>query len=229
MNTIFDFIRTELFKAADEEYLKFQGSLIPDGKDRKMIGVRTPELRALAKELLKRDDKNDFLSSLPHEYFEENQLHAFMISEMKNYQECIAAIEVFLPYVDNWATCDQMTPKSFKKNRQDLSKRIDSWIASDHVYTRRFGVKTAMVEFLDDGFDPSFPEKIAKIKVDDYYIMMVVAWYFATALAKQYDTAIKYLEDKKLAPEVHKKTIQKACESFRITDAQKAYLRTLKL
>ncbi len=228
MENIIDYIRSELFKASDEAYLKFQGSLIPGDSSSQMLGVRTPFLRSFAKILLKRPDAGTFLSSLPHTYFEENQLHAFMISEMKDYRECIEALEAFLPYVDNWATCDQMTPRLFKKNRPDLTKQIDRWIASERVFTKRFGVKTAMAEFLDDDFDPIFLEKIANIKDDDYYVVMVCAWYFATALAKQYPVTIKYLEDKKLTPEVHKKTIQKACESFRITEAQKAYLKTLK-
>ena len=226
MTDIFEYVRGELQRAADSDYLEFQGSLIP-GRNAKMIGVRTPALRALAKEVSKREDVNEFLDQLPHEYFEENQLHAFIISGMKDPAECFAAVEAFLPFVDNWATCDQMNPKAFKKAKAELLSRIDNWLSSDHVYTKRFGLKTLMTEFLDDDFDPAYLEKAATVKINDYYVMMMVAWYFATALAKQYPYAIKYLEEKRLSPEAHKKTIQKACESFRITESRKMYLKTL--
>lgn len=228
MNTITESIRKELLSLTDAEYLAFQGSLIPGDRDNHMIGVRTPALRALAKDVLKRGDAEAFMKDLPHLYFEENQLHAFIISELKDPASCFEALEVFLPYVDNWATCDQMTPKAFKKNKAELSRRIDKWMASDHVYTKRFGIKMAMSEFLDADFDPAFLEKVSKVKIDDYYVMMMVAWYFATALAKQYDATIPYIEERRLDPEAHRKTIQKACESFRITNEQKAYLKTLK-
>ena len=228
METVFQYIHTELIDAADPAYLKFQGSLIPGDRPAKMLGVRTPFLRALAKKVLAHDDCGDFLEALPHEYFEENQLHAFIISEKKDISECINLIDAFLPYVDNWATCDQMTPRSFKKDKPLVSRKIDQWINSPHVYTKRFGIKTAMSEFLDKDFDPAFLEKIANVTINDYYVMMMVAWYFATALAKQYPAAIKYIESRRLDPETHRKTIQKACESYRLTDDQKAYLRTLK-
>lgn len=228
MNTITESIRKELLSLTDAEYLAFQGSLIPGDRDNHMIGVRTPALRALAKDVLKRGDAEEFMKDLPHLYFEENQLHAFIISELKDPDACFEALEVFLPYVDNWGTCDQMTPKAFKKTKAELSRRIDKWMASDHVYTKRFGIKMAMSEFLDTDFDPAFLEKVSKVKIDDYYVMMMVAWYFATALAKQYDATIPYIEERRLDPEAHRKTIQKACESFRITNEQKAYLKTLK-
>ncbi|MBP5312387.1 MAG: DNA alkylation repair protein [Clostridia bacterium] len=228
MDNVFDPVREQLFKAADKDYLAFQSGLIPGDREAKMIGVRTPVLRSLAKELLKTDDAKAFMSSLPHDFFEENQIHAFIISEMKDPGECFKAIEAFLPYVDNWATCDQMTPRSFKKAKPELLSRIDKWLASDHVFTRRFGIKMLMSEFLDNDFDPAFPEKVASVDASDYYVMMMVAWYFATALAKQYDCAIKYIEKRRLSPEAHRKTIRKACESFRISDEQKEYLRSLK-
>ncbi len=228
MDDIFAFIEKELLAAKDEAYLKFQGSLIPGIEEGVMLGVRTPALRSLAGKLKTRDDVDLFLNDLPHRHFEENQLHAFIISEMKDPARCFEALETFLPFVDNWATCDQMTPKAFKKAKPELAERIDNWLRSDHVFTRRFGIKAAMTEFLDKDFDPAYLEKIANLDTSDYYVMMMVAWYFATALAKQYDAAIKYIEERKLSAEAHRKAIQKACESFRITEEQKRYLRTLK-
>ena len=224
-----DEIRKGLFAKQDIKYRDFQVGLIPGKTVDSMIGVRTPELRKYAKELLKNPDIGDFLSALPHQYFDEDQLHAFIISGMKDFDKCMEELERFLPYVDNWATCDQMSPKIFKKYRGQLFSRIEEWIKSDRTYTVRFAVGMLMEHFLDEDFDPKYPEMVAKLRSEEYYINMMIAWYFATALAKQYDTVIPYIEKKKLDVWTHNKTIQKAIESYRITPGQKEYLRSLKI
>ena len=221
-------IRKELFLLRDEKYGEFQAKLIPNADPETVIGVRTPALRKYAKELIRREDVSGFLDALPHEYFDENQLHAFLISEMKDYEHCIREVERFLPYVDNWATCDQMSPKVFKKHRSELLLRIREWIRSDRTYTIRFGVGMLMQHFLDEDFDSAYPEMVAELRSDEYYVNMMIAWYFATALAKQYETVLPYLEEKRLDTWTHNKTIQKAVESCRITAEQKEYLKTLK-
>ena len=223
-----DEITENLFKMQDIKYRDFQSKLIPSKTADDMIGVRTPELRKYAKDLLKREDIDEFLSSLPHKYFDENQLHAFIISGIKDYDRCIEEVCRFLPYVDNWATCDQMSPKIFKKHRPELLKQIKKWIKSKHTYTVRFAVGMLMEHFLDEDFDPKYPDMVSAIRSDEYYINMMTAWYFATALAKQYDAILPYIEEKKLDKWTHNKAIQKSVESFRITPEQKAYLKTLK-
>ena len=222
-------IQEELFKKQDKKYKDFNSKLIPTVDSKCFIGVRTPELRKLAKELEKREDINDFLESLPHEYFEENQLHAFILSNCKDYEECINRVNIFLPYINNWATCDQMSPKVFTKNKNRLLKEIKDWLASKDTYTIRFGIKMLMEHFLDEDFKKSYLNMVAKIRSDEYYINMMIAWYFATALAKQYKEAIPYIEKHKLDDWTHNKAIQKAIESYRITPKQKEYLRTLKI
>ena len=221
-------IRKELLSLRDEKYRDFNHSLIP-GVDDEFIGVKTPELKALAKKLSKREDIRDFLDDLPHHSFEENQLHAFIICQMKDYDEAMQETETFLPYINNWATCDQLSPKAFKKNTKDLDKRIRKWMKSEKTYTIRFGIGMAMRYFLDEEYDPAYLKMVSRIRSDEYYVKMMVAWYFATALAKQYDDAIIYLEEGKLDPWVHNKTISKATESYRISDEQKEYLRSLKI
>ncbi|WP_026498079.1 DNA alkylation repair protein [Butyrivibrio sp. WCD2001] len=229
MSKITEEIREELFKLQDEKYRDFQVKLIP-GKDTEvMIGVRTPDLRKYAKQLSKKEDIADFLTDLPHKYFDEDQIHAFVISEIKDYGKCIEEVERFLPYVDNWATCDQMSPKVFKKNKTELLSYIIKWISSDKTYTIRFGTGMLMQHFLDDDFDKSYPEMVAKIRSDEYYVNMMTAWYFATALAKQYDAILPFIEDKRLEPWTHNKAIQKSVESYRITPEQKEYLKSLKI
>ncbi|SEL44291.1 3-methyladenine DNA glycosylase AlkD [Butyrivibrio sp. ob235] len=229
MSKITEEIREELFKLQDEKYRDFQVKLIP-GKDTEvMIGVRTPDLRKYAKQLSKKEDIADFLTDLPHKYFDEDQIHAFVISEIKDYGKCIEEVERFLPYVDNWATCDQMSPKVFKKNKTELLSYIKKWISSDKTYTIRFGTGMLMQHFLDDDFDISYPEMVAKIRSDEYYVNMMTAWYFATALAKQYDAILPFIEDKRLEPWTHNKAIQKSVESYRITPEQKEYLKSLKI
>ena len=194
-----------------------------------MIGVRTPELRKMARQLAKRPDVGDFLKDLPHRYFDENQIHAFILSDMKDYDRCIEEVNLFLPFVDNWATCDQMSPKVFKKHRPELLTQIRQWIRSRHTYTVRFGIGMLLQHYLDEDFDPDYPALVGGIHSEEYYINMMIAWYFATALAKQYEAVLPWLEEKRLEPWVHNKTIQKAIESYRISAEQKAYLRTLKV
>lgn len=224
-----DEIRSELFRLQDGEYRDFQAKLIPTVSAGTIIGVRTPQLRTLAKELAKREGIEEFLSRLPHEYFDENQLHAFVISEKKDFPGCMAEVERFLPFVDNWATCDQMSPKVFRKHRQELLPHIREWLASDKTYTVRFAVGMLMEHFLDEDFDVSYLERVSEIRSEEYYINMMTAWYFATALAKQHAAALPFIEENRLAPWTHNKAIQKAIESRRITSEQKAYLRSLKV
>lgn len=224
-----DEIKEGLFAQQDVVYRDFQAKLIPTVPYDTVIGVRTPELRKMAKQFAKREDIGTFLETLPHGYFEENQLHAFIISERKDFAQCMEELAAFLPYVDNWATCDQMSPKVFKKHRQELLPYIREWIASDETYTVRFGVGMLMAHFLDEDFDPAYPEMVSKIRSKEYYVNMMIAWYFATALAKQYEAVLPYIEEEKLAPWTHNKAIQKAVESYRITPEQKGYLRGLKV
>ncbi len=221
-------IRAELRRLQDIKYRDFQSKLIPTINPDTVIGVRTPELRKYAKKLVKKENIQEFLNELPHRYFDENQLHAFIISEIRDYERCVEAVIQFLPYVDNWATCDQMSPKVFKKHRKELLEQIKVWIKSDRTYTARFGIGMLMEHFLDEDFDPAYPEMISTIRSDEYYINMMTAWYFATALAKQYDVILPYIEEQKLDVWTHNKAIQKAVESNRITPEQKAYLKTLK-
>ncbi|MBO4890812.1 MAG: DNA alkylation repair protein [Lachnospiraceae bacterium] len=222
-------IRDRLFAESDEKYAKMQEKIIPTVAADSIIGVRTPALRKFAKELAKRDDVSDFLDDLPHKYFDENQLHAFIVSEMKDYESCVAEVTRFLPYVDNWATCDQMSPKVFKKHRQELVDTITDWIGSNRPYTIRFGIGMLMEHFLDEDYDIKYPEIVAKVRSEEYYVNMMIAWYFATALAKQYDTILPFIEKKKLEAWTHNKAIQKSVESYRITPEQKEYLKSLKI
>ena len=222
-------IREKLLALQDKEYRDFQAKLIPTVDPKRIIGTRTPQLRDLAKELLKSYDCSLFLDDLPHKYFDEDQLHAFILSGMKDYDECMDKLEQFLPYVDNWATCDQMSPKIFKKHKAKLLEKVKVWIASDDTYTVRFGIGMLMEHFLDDDFDKAYPKMVAGVKSEEYYINMMVAWYFATALAKQYDAVIPYIEKKKLSVWNHNKAIQKSIESNRVTPEHKEYLRSLKV
>ena len=222
-------ILKKLYALQDTAYRDFQGKLLPTVDPKTIIGVRTPDLRKLAKELAKQDDIITFLEVLPHTYFDENQLHAFILSELKDYDRCIALVNAFLPYVDNWATSDQLSPKVFKKHNEELLVQIKAWLKSDKTYTVRFAVGMLMQHYLDDSFSPAYPKLVAAIKSDEYYINMMRAWYFATALAKQYDAIIPYIEGKKLDAWTHNKAIQKAVESYRITPEQKEYLKSLKM
>ena len=222
-------IREKLYDRQDLKYRDFQAKLIPGMEPEKMIGVRTPDLRKIAKQMAKREDIGEFLENLPHEFFDENQVHAFVISELKDYGRCVQGVERFLPFVDNWATCDQMSPKVFKKHRPELLDSIKEWIRSEHTYTVRFAVGMLMQHYLDEDFDPAYPEMVAEVQSEEYYIRMMIAWYFATALAKQYEAVLPYIEERRLEPWTHNKTIQKAIESYRITPEQKEYLKSLKV
>ncbi|MBQ7173728.1 MAG: DNA alkylation repair protein [Clostridia bacterium] len=225
---ITDEIRRALFARQDLAYRDFQGALIPTVEPQKMIGVRTPELKILAK-AYKNDPKiATFLSDLPHEYFEENQLHAFLISLEKDFAKCVEEVDRFLPYIDNWATCDQLSPGVFVKHKQALLPFIDHWIDSGKTYAVRFGIKMLLTHFLDGDFTPAHLDRVAKIESDEYYVNMMIAWYFATALAKQYEATLPILKNHRLDVWTHNKAIQKAIESRRITDEQKEFLRSLK-
>ncbi len=221
-------IRETLFRLRDEAYRDFQSKLIPTVDPERIIGVRTPELRALAKRLTRQGEAADFLAQLPHAYYDETQLHAFLLSEMKDFPACLEAVERFLPFVDNWATCDQLSPRVFRKHRPALLEPIRRWIAGGETYSVRFGVGMLMEHFLDEAFDPAYPELVASIRSEEYYVRMMAAWYFATALAKQWDAVLPYLTERRLEKWTHNRTIQKAVESYRITPEQKAYLRTLR-
>ncbi|RRJ16633.1 DNA alkylation repair protein [Lachnoanaerobaculum orale] len=222
-------IRAELFKMQDMDYRDFNSKLIPTVNKSLFIGVRTPELRKYAKQLAKREDIEEFLHSLPHKYFDENQLHAFIVSEIKDFKSCVDKVNEFLPYVDNWATCDQLSPKVFKKNHKELIAYIKEWLESDKVYTVRFGIGMLMEHFLDEDFDISYLETVSNIRSDEYYVNMMIAWYFATALAKQYERILPFIEKRSLEIWTHNKAIQKAVESLRISDEKKEYLKSLKI
>lgn len=221
-------IRERLFAAQDLKYRDFQSRLTPTVPAECFIGVRTPELKRLARAYAKHAEIEAFLQDLPHDYFEENQLHAFIISGEKDYERCLRELDIFLPYVDNWATCDQMSPAVFRKHPDDVCTQAKRWIASDHTYTKRFGIGVLMAHYLDETFRTEYAELVAAVRSEEYYVNMMVAWYFATALAKQYDAILPYIEDHRLDEWTHHKTIQKAVESCRISPEQKAYLKMLK-
>jgi len=218
----------QLFALQDIKYKEFHSKLMPTINPEVIIGVRTPELRKLAKQITKSTEVELFMKQLPHKYYEENNLHAFLIEAIKEYDSCIEALNLFLPYVDNWATCDMMAPKVLKKDLPKMYEWVKRWIASGETYIIRFGVNMLMKYFLDEAFLPEYPELVASIRSEEYYVKMVVAWYFATALAKQYEVVLPYLTEQKLDVWTHNKTIQKAVESYRITPEQKVYLKTLK-
>ena len=222
-------LQEQLFALQDKAYADFQSKLLPTVSHETVIGVRTPDLRKMAKQICKTPVVQEFMQALPHRYFDENQLHAFILSEEKDFDTCIAELEQFLPYVDNWATCDQLSPRCFKKHTTELLSYIRKWMKSTHTYTKRFGMGMLMRYYLDGEFKPEFLEWVASIKSDEYYIRMMQAWFFATALAKQWDATLPYIEQHRLHPWMHNKTIQKAIESYRITDEQKALLRTFRV
>ena len=222
-------ITAELFRLQDREYGIFQAKLIPTVRAERIIGVRTPALRSLAKRLYGDPGAEEFLAALPHRYFDEDQLHAFLISPEKDYDRCIARTEEFLTYIDNWATCDQLSPKAFRKAPERLLPHIRTWIKSDRTYTVRFAIGMLMQHFLDEGFRTEYADMAASVRSEEDYINMMIAWYFATALAKQYEAILPYLEEGRLDPWVHNKAIQKSVESFRISDERKEYLKTLRI
>ena len=220
-------IQKKLFELQDKDYALFHSKLIPTVPPEKIIGVRTPEIRKLAKTIYKENSYATFLKELPHEFYDENMLHGLLISEIKSYDNCISELEKFLPYVDNWAVCDTMSPKVFRNNRELLLSKIREWTASEHTYTCRFGIEMLMSHFLDENFKAEYNEIPAAVRSEEYYVNMMVAWYFATALAKQWEDTLPYLLNRRLDQWTHNKTIQKAIESYRITPEQKDYLRTL--
>lgn len=228
MTVVESYVQKELFNLQDEAYKKFHSKLIPNVSADLIIGVRTPALRKFAKDFSKHECANEFLNSLPHKYYEENNLHGFLIEQIKDYDTLTKRLDEFLPYVDNWATCDLMRPKIFKKNKDRLIEKIDEWIDSDNTYMKRFAIEMLMTFYLDEDFKLEYAQKVATVKSEEYYVNMMIAWYFATALAKQYESIIPFIEGKKLEKWVHNKTIQKAVESYRITNEQKVYLRSLK-
>lgn len=217
-----------LYALQDTAYRDFNSKLIPNISPDLFIGVRTPSLRQLAKDMIKSGEYNNFISQLPHKYFEENQLHAFILSEIKDFDLAIKEIERFLPFVDNWATCDQMSPRIFKKNLDCLYKHICKWIKSKDVYSVRFAVKNLMQYLLDDNFDIKYADMVANIKSDEYYINMMRAWYFATAAAKQFDLILPYFQDGKIDEWTRKHAIQKSLESFRVSSKNKEILKSLR-
>lgn len=219
-------LQMRLFELQDKKYRDFHSKLIPNIPYENIIGIRIPILRKFAKEYAK-ENTEVFLHSLPHRYYEENNLHMMLITAIKDYDRCITEVENFLPYIDNWATCDFPAPACFKNNTDRLLTHIVKWIDSDEPYTIRYGIGMLMRLYLDDNFKDEYLKIVAQVKSEEYYVNMMIAWYMATALAKQWDSTIVYIEEKRLSEWVHKKTIRKAIESYRITDKQKEYLRTL--
>ncbi len=218
-----------LFQLQDKGYRDFQSKLIPTIPVETIIGVRIPTIRKLAKEYGKDPESVEFLKQLPHTYYDENILHALLVAEIKDYEVCVKEVERFLPYVDNWAVCDIFSPAVFRKNKDELIDKIREWTASGHPYTCRFGMEMLMTHFLDEDFRVEYLEIPAAVHSEEYYVNMMIAWFYATALAKQWDAAAYYIEKKCLDPWTHNKTIQKARESYRITREQKEYLKTLKV
>ena len=221
-------IYERLVEHQDIEYREFQSRLVPNIDKNTIIGVRTPQMKGIAKEVFGTDEASAFLAVLPHSYYEENLVHFFLIAMIKDFDECVKAVEDFLPYIDCWPVCDQGSPRSFRKNHEKLLPLIRKWIDSDHVYTARFGMRMLMNEFLDDDFKEKYLEWVASKTGEDYYLKMMAAWFFATALAKQHDAAVVYLEERRLDPWIHKKAIQKAIESYRVSDEHKEYLKSLR-
>lgn len=221
-------IRNELLSLADAEYKSFHSALIPTVEKGSIIGIRVPVLRKYAKGIIKEEAK-EFLSELPHKYYEENNLHAFLIEKLGDFDETVKALDDFLPYVDNWATCDSMNPKILGKNKECLLSVIDRYISSEQIYTVRYGIGLLMRYFLGENFKVEYAEKVCAVRTDEYYIKMMQAWYFATALATNYDDALPFLLEKRLPKWVHNKTLTKANESYRIPKDRKEYLKKLRL
>ena len=217
-----------LMKEKDDKYKEFQSKLVPNIPKETIIGIKTPLMRSISKEVFESEEKESFLNDLPHKYYEENLIHFFVISQIKDFDICIKEVERFLPYVNCWPVSDQATPKSFKKNHEKLLPYIKKWIKSKHVYTARFGIRMLMNEYLNDDFKEEYLKLVASIRSDDYYLKMMIAWYFATALAKRYDETIPYFINHSLDDWTHKKAIQKALESYRVTDEHKKYLISIK-
>lgn len=221
-------MQKELFALQDPKYRDFHSKLLPGVDKETIIGIRTPVLRKFAKEFSKRKEAEEFLQDLPHQYYEENNLHMMILTGIKDYDKCLEEIKKFVPYINNWATCDLPLPKCFGKHKEELLPQIREWIASDHTYTIRYGLGTLMSLYLDENFKPEYLELAASVRSEEYYVNMMMAWYFATALAKQWEATVPYIEQRKLPQWVHRKTIQKAVESYRITPEQKTYLKSFR-
>lgn len=221
-------LQTTLFGLQDLKYRDFHSRLMPGIDKDTIIGIRTPVLRKFAKEFAGTTEAETFLQELPHQYYEENNLHMMLLAGIKEYEKCVCEVEHFLPYINNWATCDSPAPKCFAKHKEELLPKIRTWMVSDHTYTIRYGIEMLMNLYLEEDFKPEYPKLVVAVQSEEYYVNMMIAWYFATALAKQWDAVLPYLEARKLSPWVHRKTIQKAVESYRITDEQKIYLKSLR-
>ena len=222
-------VQKQLFELQDLKYRDFHAKLMPTIDKEKVIGVRTPALRSYAKQFGKTEEAKEFLKILPHQYYDENNLHGLLIEQIKDYDRCLAELERFLPYIDNWATCDMLSPKIFKKHLPYVYERVQKWLQSDAVYTIRFGIVTLLGFYLDDAFEPEMLQLVANVRSEEYYVNMAVAWYFSMALVKQYDATLPYIQNRVLEPWTHNKSIQKAIESRRIPQETKAYLRGLKI
>ena len=222
-------VQKQLFELQDLKYRDFHAKLMPTIDKEKVIGVRTPALRSYAKQFGKTEEAKEFMKVLPHKYYEENNLHGMLLEQIKDYDELIIELEKFLQYIDNWATCDLLSLRIGKKNLEDFLEKINKYIKSDQPYTIRFGISMLMKHYLDDNFKIEYANKVTAVQSEEYYVNMMRAWYFATALAKQYDSIIPFIEEKKLDVWTHNKAIQKSIESYRITPEQKEYLRTLKI
>lgn len=222
-------IRAKLSSMKDVAYRDFSAGLLPQTEKNKIIGTRLPLIRKMAREIIKSGDAKAFINDLPHFYLEEYHLHSFLIGEIKCFSECIKEVNRLLPYVDNWAVCDSLRPRCFKNNKKELYSEILGWLSSEHIFTVRFGIEMLMIHFMDSDFSLCHLELVAKIRSEEYYLNMMISWYFATALSKQYDKAIAYLEEKRLSVWCHNKTISKAIESRAIPVEVKKYLRNLKI
>lgn len=218
-------IQKHLFELQDIKYRDFHSRLMPDTDKETVIGIRVPVLRKYAKSIAGTELEDRFIDELPHQYYEENNLHMMLVTWIKDYDKCLSEVERFLPYIDNWATCDFPAPKCFENHKEELLPVIKRWIASGETYTIRYGIGMLMRLYLDADFDPEYVKLVAEVKSDEYYVNMMIAWYMATALAKQWDAVIPYIEEHRMSDWVHRKTIQKAVESYRITDEQKRYLK----
>ena len=223
-------ITQKLFSMQDEKYRDFSSKLIPNIEKDSIIGVRLPQVKKLAKELYKSGEYVSFINSLPHTYFEEYHLHSYIVSEIKDFDAFIEEVEKLLPYIDNWSVCDSLRPKSFAQNKDKALIHIKKWLQSEHIYTQRFAIEMLMVHYLNEDFKEEYLDLVSKVEGEDYYLKMMVAWYFATALAKQYDKTLPYIENRFIKDKwTHNKAIQKALESYRVSDDKKAYLKTLKI
>jgi len=221
-------VQKTLLEQQDPKFRRFQAAIIPTVPVENIIGVRSPVLRKIAKQMTW-GERTEFILEVPHQYFDENLLHALILSEMKDFKMCVDAVNHFLPFVDNWAVCDQLRPKPFKSNQSKLLSHVIGWLTSENEFTVRFGIEMLMLHYLGEEFRPEYLRWVASIHSDKYYVKMAVAWYFATALAEQPEAALPFIEQSKLVPWVHNKTIQKAVESYRISDEQKEFLRKLRI